>query len=577
MSEASERGFYASPETLRAASRLGRHAEWSEGFWLAYIFTISPPQAHILQEGLGAQMMRQGRTQRVFRPETPSELEHVLAEVLADGKAGCTWDEAVRGRTSSPAASAWADAWLQLILRTNERRELIRETLQGGLVFVAHPDFKPDMRQAGPDLWSIRSFAFDIPAGPNGTVDGKLDGKLDGLVSAGLGISGEPNSLRSFSDSELLDSDLARLSGALAGQELENQARIKERLADRLAAAGRHEEALEMAEEIVDAYRGLAKDRPDVFLPDLAMALNNLGIRFSGLGRREEAVKVAQEAVDSYRGLAKDRPDAFLPDLAMALTNLGSLSSGLGRREEAVEVTQEAVDTHRGLAKDRPDAVLPDLAKALNNLGNHFSDLGRREEAMKVTQEAVETYRGLAKDRPDEFLPDLAMALTNLGNRFNDLGRLEEGMKVTQEAVETYRGLAKDRPDALLPDLAAALNNLGIRFSNLGRQEEAMKVTHEAVDIRRGLAKDWPDAFLPDLATSLGTQGSIHEAMGSDSMAAGSFAEGLRCLLPLYQRVPEAFVRIVRPLARDLSRACHSAAIPIPEDLQELVATLDGQ
>ena len=54
--------------------------------------------------------------------------------------------------------------------------------------------------------------------------------------------------------------------------------------------------------------KALAKDRPDAFLPDLAMSLNNLGIRLSNLGRREDALKASQEAVDIYRALAKDRP-----------------------------------------------------------------------------------------------------------------------------------------------------------------------------------------------------------------------------------------------------------------------------
>jgi hypothetical protein len=42
----------------------------------------------------------------------------------------------------------------------------------------------------------------------------------------------------------------------------------------------------------------LAQARPDVFLPDLAMALNNQSVYLSELGRREEALAAAEE---SYR------------------------------------------------------------------------------------------------------------------------------------------------------------------------------------------------------------------------------------------------------------------------------------
>ena len=103
---------------------------------------------------------------------------------------------------------------------------------------------------------------------------------------------------------------------------------------DLLSDLGRREEALAASQEAVDLYRQLAAARPDAFLPDLAMSLNNLGIRLSDLGRREEALAASQEAVDIYRRLAAARPDAFLPDLAMSLNNLANCSptSGGARR-----------------------------------------------------------------------------------------------------------------------------------------------------------------------------------------------------------------------------------------------------
>ena len=50
----------------------------------------------------------------------------------------------------------------------------------------------------------------------------------------------------------------------------------------------------------------------------------------SALGRREEALKAAEEAVGHYRALAEARPDAFIPDLALSLNNLAIMLSALG-------------------------------------------------------------------------------------------------------------------------------------------------------------------------------------------------------------------------------------------------------
>ena len=119
--------------------------------------------------------------------------------------------------------------------------------------------------------------------------------------------------------------------------------------------------------------------------PDLASALNNLGIRYSRAGPPRRGPAPTEEAVDIYRALAADNP-AYLPDLASALNNLGNRYSELGRRTEALPPTEEAVDIYRGLATDNP-AYLPDLASALNNLGNRFRELGGTDDADRAWTE----------------------------------------------------------------------------------------------------------------------------------------------------------------------------------------------
>ncbi len=109
-------------------------------------------------------------------------------------------------------------------------------------------------------------------------------------------------------------------------------------------------------------HEARAEARPDAFLPDLAMSLNNQSNRLAGLGRREEALAAIEQATGIYRQLAEARPDAFLPDLAMALNNQSVHLAGLGRREEALAAIEQAVTIRRQLAEARPDAFLPDPA-----------------------------------------------------------------------------------------------------------------------------------------------------------------------------------------------------------------------
>jgi len=91
------------------------------------------------------------------------------------------------------------------------------------------------------------------------------------------------------------------------------------------------------------------------------MSLNNLSLRLADLGRRVPALEAIEEAVEISRRLAQARPDAFLPDLAMSLNNL----SDLDRRESALEAIQEAVEIYHRLAELYPEVFAQALADSL--------------------------------------------------------------------------------------------------------------------------------------------------------------------------------------------------------------------
>ena len=276
----------------------------------------------------------------------------------------------------------------------------------------------------------------------------------------------------------------------------------------RYSEVGRRAEAVAPTAEAVAIFRELAAANP-AFVPNLAMALNDLGNCLREVGRRAEAVAPTEEAVTLYRELAAAN-DAFAANLAGTLNNLGIRYSEVGRRAEAVAPTDEAVALYRELAAANP-AFVPDLAKALNNLGVLYSGVGRRAEAVAPTEEAVALRRELASANP-AFPANLASALNNLGIRYSEVGRRAEAVAPTDEAVTLYRDLAAANP-AFLPDLASALNNLGVRYSEMGRRAEAVVPTEEAVALYRELAATNP-AFVADLAMALNNLGNCYSDVG---------------------------------------------------------------
>jgi tetratricopeptide (TPR) repeat protein len=112
----------------------------------------------------------------------------------------------------------------------------------------------------------------------------------------------------------------------------------------------------------------LAQARPDAFLPDLAMSLNNLASFLSDLGRREEALAKAQEAVRIREQLAQARPDAFLPDLAKSYGVRGLVLLGMENPVEAVASFAQGIQLLAPLFHNTP----PAFAQLIGRLCQHY-------------------------------------------------------------------------------------------------------------------------------------------------------------------------------------------------------------
>ncbi|MEO1092542.1 MAG: tetratricopeptide repeat protein, partial [Pseudomonadota bacterium] len=201
------------------------------------------------------------------------------------------------------------------------------------------------------------------------------------------------------------------------------------------------------SQEAVDIRRKLADQRPDAFLPDLAQALNNLGIQFSDLGRREDALQASQEATNLYRKLADQRPDAFLPDLAQALNNLGIRFSNLGRREDALQASQEAVDIRRKLADQRPDAFLPDLATSLGALGSVHRAREDHAAAMLAFDEGIRCLAAAFAQHPAAFA-HVMMPLCRFYVEACQALDQEPDTDMLAPIAETLQSLHADQPES---------------------------------------------------------------------------------------------------------------------------------
>lgn len=419
--------------------------EYATGFWLAFVFSPSSLDAAVIRHRVAGMLEAEGAGRMdVCMPQSPDELRQALPWMLSPERAGagCVWVQSLQVDGAGRDEQPWADAWGHVFLRTNERREVLRRQLTGGLVIVAPLDMKVLVREAAPDLWSIRSIVLEL----SGTTAVRRE-QASVVVEEKRPLE-EHRTTTTAPDPVFWIVEANRRKPGSEGRAIAlDQATLG------WVNEGRFAEAMATAAEAVDICRKLAEERPETSLPLLAASLNNLGNVQGELGQHEAALASMQEVVNIRRKLLEEHPETFLPNLAASLHNLGIWQSSLDSHEAALASTQEAVDIRRKLAEQRPDAFLPDLAGSLANLGIQQSALGQREAALSSAQEAVGIRRKLAEQRPETFLPGLARSLHNLGVTQSILGQHEAALASVQEAFDIYWDLYQQSPQASANDV----------------------------------------------------------------------------------------------------------------------------
>ena len=228
-----------------------------------------------------------------------------------------------------------------------------------------------------------------------------------------------------------------------------------------LGDLGRHTEAEAFVREAIGLLRAevATADDADDAVRRLSLGLDVLGATLAATGRTDEALDLAEDATTIVRDLDDRDPDRFRTDLVRALVNLSGTRAEVGDIDGGLMVADEAVTLARTLVADHGDRHLAGLADALNNHAVLLRDADRPGDALVRIEEAVLLFRTLATERPGAELPSLAAALLNLAHVQEQLRSVDAAFEAADEAVELYDKLAGPRPDAHGPDLADALRS----------------------------------------------------------------------------------------------------------------------
>ncbi|MER5542765.1 tetratricopeptide repeat protein [Streptomyces sp. NPDC002589] len=286
-------------------------------------------------------------------------------------------------------------------------------------------------------------------------------------------------------------------------------------------------------EVLLDGYRTLARFTPE-HMADFIVVLNNRCVRLHKAGRTEEALRAVDELI---------KLDLDQADLASAHNDRAQMLRELGRHAEALVSLDTAVGLSRRFDATLREAQLANIATWLVNSGTLHADLGSPQTALVSLRSAVAIHRRLAEADPGTYLDCLRSSLNDLGTILSEVGRSAEAVATTEEAVTIRRRLAA--ADSKAPDthLARSLHNLANQLADAGRLEEALAAAREAVDLRTRLAEQ-DVRYLPRLASSLYGYARVCAQRGSDlDDGLAAVQKALEILEKLVEEDPETHTR----------------------------------
>jgi tetratricopeptide (TPR) repeat protein len=290
--------------------RLRRQLDLARGFWLGFLFTGSPPLASVFRQRVEDVLRSRTQVLEAFQASSPEELRGYIPR-LFDTKADCIWFEALAvDPITDPNAppGPWLRAWGDLLLRVNERRDLLRRSLRGGLVFVAPVPLKPVAREAAPDLWSVQSIVLERAIRlRSGQYDRTWLAAFEALIEMAQ-ATGDSATARSAAEEMLALARTLVPATSPTPQALRDLAvslnevgDVRRDQGDLAAAAAAFDESLQIDRKLIDLYGESPQD-----LRDLADSLEK--VRSSAAeGDPARAEQLAAELAEVRRKLAAAR------------------------------------------------------------------------------------------------------------------------------------------------------------------------------------------------------------------------------------------------------------------------------
>lgn len=292
------------------------------------------------------------------------------------------------------------------------------------------------------------------------------------------------------------------------------------RYARDLILEGKHEEALEVLDRLIDRFGS----SPDEQTEDMvAYALIARARVYEDLGRTQKALVLYRDAIARFADC--DRP-RVRDKVQIAISSGVRLLAGAGRSEEAATFLREQT---AGLRWTSDKAAQLAVSRALLQESYLLGDAGQWQQAIAAAQRVK---RELGSSR-DSGLVELAVqAQVQIASAWRKAGEYE---KAVAAASKVIRGFGHQEEPAIRTLVSDALLIKGLALGSLGRREAEVVACQEVVDRSSDAIERWACEIVGNamvaLAMALDALGRTDEALAAHGRAA-AWLEGRLEMLP---------------------------------------------
>ena len=249
-------------------------------------------------------------------------------------------------------------------------------------------------------------------------------------------------------------------------------------LADDLQLVGRFNEAVIANREAVERYRSIALG-DNTRTPDLAKALSSLLGALNSAAKHDEALDVGQEVLKLYRKLIRDDPNLIHPFL-LALRRC-AFAVYHSDDPEAIKRSTEIVQDYRTLMAHYSDTVGWGLVDALRSHGFALQKHRQYPEGLLNSEGLVGLFKSIHVESA-EMAAKFIYSFNDHAYMLTVSGHVKKATTVIKDAIAVAEPFIADSND-LVEALADSFSNISVYLHISGQYEDALAKVEKSVEL----------------------------------------------------------------------------------------------